>query len=94
MDTPSAGGNRQFLMAGSGGVGKTALLLTMARGIFPPDLIPRRFEGWTVPVPPTPPGENDKLALTLQRCHSAGNSVSQDTRPDFFIISGTSKYAV
>ena len=43
---------RHFLVSGSPGVGKTSLLLTLARGIFPPDdaSIPRRFEGWSIPV--------------------------------------------
>ena len=39
---------RHFMIAGCPGVGKTSLLLTVARGVFPPDesAVPKRFENY------------------------------------------------
>ena len=44
----TSGSGKHLLVSGSPGVGKTSLLLTLARGIFPPEAVPKRFEGWTV----------------------------------------------
>ena len=44
--------DRNILVCGSKGCGKTSLIFTISRGIFPgsfsPDLTPGRFEGWSI----------------------------------------------
>lgn len=44
--------DRNVLVCGSRGCGKTSLIFTISRGIFPgsfsPDLTPGRFEGWSI----------------------------------------------
>jgi len=76
---------RHFMIAGCPGVGKTSLLLTVARGVFPPDesALPKRFEGWSITVSgpkedaETAKGEKSKLQrpqLVVQRCHSLGSA--------------------
>ena len=44
--SPGTMETRHFMIAGCPGVGKTSLLLTVARGFFPPDesAVPKRFE--------------------------------------------------
>ena len=41
-------------MAGSTGCGKTSLIFTLTRGIFPGDFVPGRFEGWSIAAASTP----------------------------------------
>ena len=41
-------------MAGSSGSGKTSLIFTLTRGIFPGDFVPGRFEGWSIAAAATP----------------------------------------
>ena len=43
---------RNFLVAGCPGVGKTSLLLTVARGVFPPDesAVPKRLGQVQLPL--------------------------------------------
>ena len=41
-------------MAGSTGCGKTSLIFTLTRGIFPVDFVPGRFEGWSIAAAATP----------------------------------------
>ena len=41
-------------MAGSKGCGKTSLIFTLTRGIFPGDFVPGRFEGWSIAAAATP----------------------------------------
>ncbi len=49
MSDSSVGVSRNLLICGSGGVGKSSLGVTLARGVFPPpDCVPRLFEGWTI----------------------------------------------
>ena len=44
--------DRNILVCGSRGCGKTSLIFTISRGIFPgdffPDITPGRFEGWSI----------------------------------------------
>ena len=41
-------------VAGSSGSGKTSLIFTLTRGIFPSDFVPGRFEGWSIAAAATP----------------------------------------
>ena len=43
-----------FSVAGSKGCGKTSLIFTLTRGIFPGDFVPGRFEGWSIAAAATP----------------------------------------
>ena len=42
-------------VAGSRNCGKTSLIFTLARGIFPGDSVPGRFDGWSVAAAATTP---------------------------------------
>ena len=66
---------RNLLVAGSKKVGKSALLVTLARGVCPPDgAIPGRFEGWTISVFPRDFEESSELKRT--NSNSSTSSVS------------------
>jgi len=46
--------DRNVLVAGPKGCGKTSLVFTLARGIFPGKSAPGRFEGWSITAVATP----------------------------------------
>ncbi len=67
--------NRNLLVCGNPDIGKTSLLIALARGHFLP-VVPKRFEGWTVNVSPFEAVEDAaELQPTLKRTTS-GNNVS------------------
>jgi len=64
---------KNILVAGSSGCGKTSLIFTLARGIFPdPDWVPGRFDGWSIPAAAMP---KDFLSADLR------NKAGSTTKP-------------
>lgn len=46
--------DKHILVAGAKGSGKTSLIFTLSRGIFPTGFLPGRFEGWSVAAVASP----------------------------------------
>ena len=65
--------DRNILVCGARGCGKTSLIFTISRGIFPgsfsPDITPGRFEGWSIgasaiPVSTSSPTKSSSSSLS------------------------------
>ena len=65
--------DRNILVCGARGCGKTSLIFTISRGIFPgsfsPDITPGRFEGWSIgasaiPVSASSPTKSSSSSLS------------------------------
>ena len=70
--------DRNILFCGAKGCGKTSLIFTIARGIFPgsfsPDITPGRFEGWSLAASaiPTSTSSSNKKSHSTNTSHNHG----------------------
>ncbi|XP_059081590.1 uncharacterized protein LOC131879318 [Tigriopus californicus] len=65
---------KNVLIAGNPGTGKTSLLLTMARGVFL-TTVPKRFEGWTMNAQVPPP--SIEVLASMEGNNKQKNKVSR-----------------
>lgn len=66
-------------VAGSRHCGKTSLIFTLARGIFPGDFVPGRFDGWSVAAAATTPKD------LLNELHSKSLAKSNPYTKPYFV---------